>query len=59
LIVTLTFLSLVNLFSAPGAFVLYALVSLAAFLFVWRVVPETKGISLEEIEKWWLTHRTR
>src|SRR5262249_4126415 len=58
LIVTLTFLSLVNLFTAPGAFLLYAIVSVAAFLFVWRSVPETKGISLEEIEKWWLAHRT-
>jgi len=58
LIVTLTFLSLVNLFTAPGAFLLYAVVSVAAFLFIWRVVPETKGISLEEIEKWWLAHRT-
>ncbi len=58
LIVTLTFLSLVNVFTAPGAFLLYAIVSVAAFLFVWRSVPETKGISLEEIEKWWLTHRT-
>src|SRR5262252_6123675 len=59
LLVTLTFLSLVNLFTAPGAFVLYAIISVAALLFVWRVVPETKGISLEEIEKWWLAHRTR
>jgi len=58
-VVTLTFLSLVNLFTAPGAFVLYAIISVAALLFVWRVVPETKGISLEEIEKWWLAHRTR
>src|SRR5215831_3851569 len=58
LIVTLTFLSLVNLFTAPGAFVVYAIVSVAAFLFIWRVVPETKGISLEEIEKWWLAHRS-
>jgi sugar porter (SP) family MFS transporter len=55
LLVTLTFLSLVNLFTAPGVFLLYATVSIAAFLFVWRSVPETKGRTLEEIEKWWLT----
>jgi sugar porter (SP) family MFS transporter len=55
LLVTLTFLSLVNLFTAPGAFVLYATISVAAFLFVWRGVPETKGRTLEDIEKWWLT----
>jgi sugar porter (SP) family MFS transporter len=55
LLVTLTFLTLVTLFTAPGAFVLYAIISVAAFLFVWRGVPETKGRTLEDIEKWWLT----
>jgi sugar porter (SP) family MFS transporter len=55
LLVTLTFLSLVNLLTAPGAFLLYAAVSIAAFLFFWRAVPETKGRSLEDIEKSWLT----
>src|SRR3989440_63499 len=58
LLVTLTFLSLVNVFTAPGAFLLYATISIAAFLFVWRRVPETKGRSLEEIERWWLTQRS-
>jgi len=57
LLVTLTFLSLVSAFTAPGAFLLYAAVSIAAFFFVWRRVPETKGRSLEEIERWWLTQR--
>ena len=57
LLVTLTFLSLVNLFTAPGVFLLYALVSMAALLFVWRKVPETKERTLEEIEKWWLSQR--
>src|SRR2546426_9239032 len=55
LLVTLTFLSLVKLFTAAGVFLLYATVSIAAFLFVWRKVPETKGRTLEEIENWWLT----
>ena len=58
LLVTLTFLSLVNLFTAAGVFLLYATVSIAALLFVWRGVPETKGRTLEEIEKFWLSHRT-
>jgi sugar porter (SP) family MFS transporter len=57
LLVTLTFLSLVKRFTAPGAFVLYAIISIAALLFVWKAVPETKGRTLEEIENWWLTHR--
>jgi membrane protein implicated in regulation of membrane protease activity len=53
LLVTLTFLSLVKAFTAPETFLMYALVSIAAFLFVWRFVPETKGRTLEEIDKWW------
>jgi MFS family permease len=58
LLVTLTFLSLVNLFTAAGVFLLYSVVSIAALLFVWRSVPETKGRTLEEIEKWWLTQKS-
>jgi membrane protein implicated in regulation of membrane protease activity len=58
LLVTLTFLSLVNLFTAAGVFLLYAIVSIAAFLFVWRRVPETKGRTLEEIEKFWSSQRS-
>jgi sugar porter (SP) family MFS transporter len=54
LLVTLTFLSLVNALTAPGAFLLYAAVAIAAFLFVWRAVPETRGRTLEEIEQAWL-----
>jgi MFS family permease len=58
LLVTLTFLSLVTLFTAAGVFLLYAVVCLAAFLFVWRSVPETKGRTLEEIEEFWLSQRS-
>jgi sugar porter (SP) family MFS transporter len=57
LVVTLTFLSLVQVLTAPGAFLLYAAVCVAAFLFVLFVVPETKGRTLEEIESWWLAGR--
>jgi len=58
LLVTLTFLSLVNVFTAPGVFLMYAVVSIGAFLFVWRGVPETKGRTLEEIEQFWLSRRS-
>jgi sugar porter (SP) family MFS transporter len=57
LLVTLTFLSLVRLLTAPGAFLVYAVICIAASLFVTRAVPETKGRSLEEIEHWWLTRK--
>ena len=58
LLVTLTFLSLVTVFTAAGVFLLYAVVCIAAFLFVWRGVPETKGRTLEEIEKFWLSPKS-
>jgi MFS family permease len=35
------------------AFWIYAMVSAAAFLFSWVVVPETKGRTLEEIGASW------
>jgi sugar porter (SP) family MFS transporter len=57
LIVTLTFLSLVRVLTAPGAFLVYAFVCVAAALFVWLGAPETKGRSLEEIEVCWSTGR--
>lgn len=50
---TLTFLSLVNAITASGAFWLYALMCVTTVVFVWRVTPETKGKTLEEIEKFW------
>ena len=39
------------------AFFLYAAMCVVSFLFVWRLVPETKGKSLEEIEKAWTARR--
>jgi sugar porter (SP) family MFS transporter len=57
LVVTLTFLSLARVLTTPGAFLLYAVICVAAVLFVKLAVPETKGRSLEEIEQWWLARR--
>ncbi|TMC27679.1 MAG: sugar porter family MFS transporter [Chloroflexi bacterium] len=53
LLVSITFLSLVNALGQSGAFWLYATMGVLAFVFCQRLVPETKGKSLEEIEHYW------
>ena len=53
LLLTVTFLSLVKAFTAAGAFRIYAVLCAITVLFVWKFTPETKGKSLEEIEKQW------
>jgi MFS transporter, SP family, arabinose:H+ symporter len=50
---TATFLSLVKAIGASGAFWLYSAMCITMFVFVWRVTPETKGKTLEEIERFW------
>ncbi len=45
---------LIELFNHAFPFWLYALLCLAAILFVARFVPETKGKSLEEVERLWM-----
>jgi sugar porter (SP) family MFS transporter len=51
LAVTLTFLSLIRLLSPAGTFWLYAALSTVMFVFVLRVLPETKLKSLEAIQQ--------
>ncbi|MGZ7095942.1 MAG: sugar porter family MFS transporter [Methanobacterium sp.] len=51
LLVAITFLSLIQLLGASGTFWLYSIISVFAILFVYFRVPETKGKSLEEIER--------
>lgn len=53
LAVTLTFLSLMNALTPGGAFWFYGVMCVFTFAFIWRALPETKGKTLEEIEKWW------
>ena len=53
LVVTLTFLSLVEALGTSASFLLYAALSLVTFVFVWKWVPETRGRSLEEIQRMW------
>jgi predicted MFS family arabinose efflux permease len=50
-LITLTFLTLAGVLGRAGVFWLYALVGIVAWFFVLRLVPETKGLTLEEIEE--------
>jgi sugar porter (SP) family MFS transporter len=50
-LVSYFFLSLVGWLGKPGTFWLYAAIGVAAAVFFWWRVPETKGRSLEEIER--------
>lgn len=50
-VLTYTFPILNKLLDASGTFWLYAFICLSGFLFILKKLPETKGKSLEEIEK--------
>lgn len=52
-LLTMTFLSLVKALTPTGAFLIYAFMCAITFVLVLRVVPETKGRTLEEIEHLW------
>jgi MFS family permease len=45
--------------SAAGAFWIFALICVGTFVFCWRLVPETKGRSLEEIGRSWTAANPR
>ena len=53
LIVSLTFLTLVEKLGASSTFLLYAFSSVASWLFAYYFVPEIKGRTLEQIEAFW------
>ncbi|MFL6712921.1 MAG: MFS transporter, partial [Sulfurifustis sp.] len=49
-IVALTFLTLAGVLGKAGIFWLYAVMGVLTWVFVWRLVPETRGKTLEEVE---------
>jgi len=53
LAVAVTFLTLVAVLGHAETFWLYGVIAVAAWVFIYRLVPETKGRSLEEIEAHW------
>ena len=60
LLITLTFLTLVEQLGPSWTFWLYGLSGVAAWIFSYSFVPETKGRTLEEIEEFWrIRHQTK
>ena len=53
LAVAVTFLTLVALLGHTGTFWTYGIIAVAAWFFCYRLVPETKGKTLEQIEAHW------
>jgi SP family galactose:H+ symporter-like MFS transporter len=53
LTVALTFLTLIGALGRAETFWLYGAIAVAAWVFFYRLVPETKGKSLEQIEEHW------
>lgn len=51
--VTLSFLPLINKISENNTFYLYGIIAILCIFYVYFMVPETKGLSLETIEKNW------
>jgi SP family galactose:H+ symporter-like MFS transporter len=55
LAVAVTFLTLVGIVGRAGTFWLYGVIAIAAWVFFYKLVPETKGKTLEQIEEHWRT----
>jgi sugar porter (SP) family MFS transporter len=53
LLVALSFLTLTHVLGKPATFWLYGAISVAAWVFVFFLAPETKGKTLEQIEDHW------
>jgi sugar porter (SP) family MFS transporter len=52
-VVSQTFLTMVDDLGTSATFMVFAGTSIAALIWVWRKVPETKGISLERMPQVW------
>jgi len=50
-IITLTFLYLIHQLGEAGTFWVYSAITLIAWIFSWFLMPETKGVTLEDIEE--------
>ena len=50
-VISFLFPLLNNALGSTGTFALFVIVNIASWLFVHRLVPETKGTTLEELEE--------
>ncbi|KAH0460316.1 hypothetical protein IEQ34_010979 [Dendrobium chrysotoxum] len=53
LIVAQFFLSFVSIVGTAGTFLIIAGITVLAFVFVYKFVPETKGLTFEQVERLW------
>ncbi|MBI4891109.1 MAG: sugar porter family MFS transporter [Acidobacteria bacterium] len=52
-VLTFTFLSIASALGPSGAYTIYAVMCVITIVIVWKWTPETKGHTLEEIERLW------
>jgi hypothetical protein len=50
-VVAVSFLTLLNAITNAGTFFLLGFLTVVAVVYFWRRVPETEGLSLQEIER--------
>uniref|UniRef100_A0A182KGL3 Major facilitator superfamily (MFS) profile domain-containing protein n=1 Tax=Anopheles christyi TaxID=43041 RepID=A0A182KGL3_9DIPT len=53
-----TFLKMLAIFTLPGTFWIYSLVTITGAMILYKVLPETEGKSLQEIEIYFLSSKT-
>ncbi|KAL8267261.1 hypothetical protein R6Q59_004605 [Mikania micrantha] len=53
LIVAQSFLSVADAVGTDWTFMILAVITVAAFVFVFLFVPETKGLTFDEVERIW------
>jgi len=58
-IITNKYAVLLAMFGQGGTFLFFSLWCMVSMVFVWRLVPETKGRSLEDIELYFLGRAIR
>ncbi|VDN20442.1 unnamed protein product [Cylicostephanus goldi] len=59
LIISLTFISLSQALQKYGAYYFYAAFTFIAFLFIYFLLPETRGYSIEEVERLFMSKEER